>query len=414
MVVPENAVPAEPVARKQLLFDGSRKPLFWLLLRNLGLMIITLGIYRFWAKTRVRQFFWRHTNFLDEPLEYLGTGAELFVGFLIAIVVLVPLGAVYSLLQFFFIGQPFWVSMAVDAVYYTVILFLVQIAIHRMRRYRLTRTSWRGVRFGLDGSSLRYALISFGYGLLTMVTLWLAYPWLRVATLKYFFNNARFGSSTLSLEASGRWLFKRWIVAAIPFALGIVAFSGLNWDTFTALGEIEEKSAQGQDVGDDALMLIQQIQYWPLAIFVLSIAIQIWYGVVEFRHIVGGVRLDNVSLKSEMPAPFVYRVYIVFWISIFFFIGLVAAVFGVSFDWDQNDAFGAGGSGHIALTVLFLLFFFSFGLLRTLFIDVALLKRACETMTVDNPQDLDRVIQSSANLPSHGEGLADALDVGGF
>ena len=93
------------------------------------------------------------------------------------------------------------------------------------------------------------------------------------------------------------------------------------------------------------------------------------------------------------------------------FIGLVAAVFRVSFDWDQNDAFGAGGSGHIALTVLFLLFFFSFGLLRTLFIDVALLKRACETMTVDNPQDLDRVIQSPANLPSHGEGLADARGV---
>jgi hypothetical protein len=28
-----------------------------LLLRNLGLTIVTLGIYRFWAKTALRQFF---------------------------------------------------------------------------------------------------------------------------------------------------------------------------------------------------------------------------------------------------------------------------------------------------------------------------------------------------------------------
>jgi len=57
---PAVAAVAEPP--KQLLFDGSRKPLFWLLLRNLGLTIVTLGIYRFWAKTRVRQFFWRHPD----------------------------------------------------------------------------------------------------------------------------------------------------------------------------------------------------------------------------------------------------------------------------------------------------------------------------------------------------------------
>ena len=219
---PAVAAAAEPP--KQLLFDGSRKPLFWLLLRNLGLTIVTLGIYRFWAKTRVRQFFWRHTKLLDEPLEYLGTGAELFVGFLIAIVILVPLAAIYSLLGFFSVGQPFALSLAIDIVYYMLLAFLVQVAIHRMRRYRLTRTAWRGVRFGLDGSSIRYALISFGYGILSTMTLSLAHPWLRVATMKYFFNNARFGTAPLSLEASGRWLFKRWLVVAAPLAVGLAFF----------------------------------------------------------------------------------------------------------------------------------------------------------------------------------------------
>jgi hypothetical protein len=146
-----------------LLFDGPRRPLFWLLLRNFLLTIVTLGIYRFWAKTRVRKFFWQRTKLLDEPLEYLGTGGELFVGFLIAIVVLVPFGAVYSLLQFLMVGMEGALPIIIQVVYYTIIAFLIPVAIYRMRRYRLTRTAWRGVRFGLDGSALRYAVISFAY-----------------------------------------------------------------------------------------------------------------------------------------------------------------------------------------------------------------------------------------------------------
>ncbi|MGB0630486.1 MAG: YjgN family protein [Alphaproteobacteria bacterium] len=401
--------------QKQLLFDGSRKPLFWLLLRNLGLTIITVGIYRFWAKTRVRQFFWRHTRLLDEPLEYLGTGAELFVGFLIAIVILVPLGAIYSLLGFFSVGQPFTVSLAIDIVYYTVLAFLVQVAIHRMRRYRLTRTAWRGVRFGLDGSSVKYALISFGYGILSMVTLGLAHPWLRVATMKYFFGNARFGTATLSLDASGRWLFKRWLIVAAPLAVGLGFFYVINGPIFIEMMDINARSEAGEEVGEEALALVNAIQYWPFALFFVSMVLGIWYGVVEFRYLTGGVRMGNVALRSEMPAPFVYRVYILFWIAFLILGGIIAGLAG----WGISESAEPGGQRSFGIWQilsigLFIVLFLFYGILRTLFVDVTLLKRACETLSVDNPQELDNVIQSSADLPRHGEGLADALDLGGF
>lgn len=67
-------------------FDGRRGELAMLLVRNLLLSLATLGIYRFWAKTRVRGFVWRHVKLLGEPLEYLGSGTELLVGFLIVLV----------------------------------------------------------------------------------------------------------------------------------------------------------------------------------------------------------------------------------------------------------------------------------------------------------------------------------------
>ena len=406
--------PATTPSLRQLGFDGARNPLFWLLLRNLGLTIITLGIYRFWAKTRVRQFFWHHTKFLGEPMEYLGTGTELFVGFLIAIVILVPLGAVYSLLGFFSTGQSFNVSLAIDIVYYAVLAFLVQIAIYRMRRYRLTRTAWRGVRLGLDGSSIQYALISLGYGILSIITLGLAHPWLRVATMKYFFGNARFGTAKLSMDANGLWLFKRWLVVAMPLAVGLGFFFVINGPIFIEMMDINARSEAGEEAREEALALFDAIQYWPLALFCVSLVLGIWYSVVEFRFLISAVRTGSVTLRSEMPAPFVYRVYIIFWISLLTLGGLIAGLAG----WAIAESAELGARSFGILQILpigfFIIFFLFYGLLRTLFVDVTLLKRACDTLSVDNPQELDNVIQSSADLPSHGEGLADALDVGGF
>lgn len=398
----------------QIIFDGPRRPLFWLLIRNLALTIVTIGIYRFWAKTRVRRFFWRHTKLLGEPVEYLGTGGELFVGFLIAIVILVPLGATYSLLQFFTIGVQGYVPLMVDIAYYTVLAFLIQIAIHRMRRYRLTRTAWRGVRFGLDGSAVRYALISFGWGIVTLLTLGLAHPWLRIATMRYFFNNARFGASTISLDASARWLFSRWLVVTVPFAVAIVLFAALNWSLFHEFLLLNDEAQQGAEVSGQLSAAVDRINYWPLTLTAISFVVGIWYSVIEFRYLLSHVRLGDIVLKSEITPAFVYRVYLLFWSAILLFI-LGACVLLVLISHSiggVNEVPGAAASGVILLGLV--LVFFFYGILRTLFVDVTLLKRACATLTVSNPAALDAVVQASADLPSHGEGLADALDVGGF
>ena len=56
---------------------------------NLLLTIVTLGIYRFWAKTRIRRYLWSQTEFLGDRFEYTGTGKELLIGFLIVFAFLI-------------------------------------------------------------------------------------------------------------------------------------------------------------------------------------------------------------------------------------------------------------------------------------------------------------------------------------
>ena len=57
---------------------GGVAPIF---LKNLFFNIITLSFYRFWARTRLRYYFWANSEIFGDRLEYSGRGLELFVGF---------------------------------------------------------------------------------------------------------------------------------------------------------------------------------------------------------------------------------------------------------------------------------------------------------------------------------------------
>jgi hypothetical protein len=60
-------------------FHGSWQEFARIAFPNLLLTIVTLGIYRFWATTREREYLWGKTDFIDEPLEWTGRGIELFI-----------------------------------------------------------------------------------------------------------------------------------------------------------------------------------------------------------------------------------------------------------------------------------------------------------------------------------------------
>lgn len=78
-------------------FDGTWQEFAPIAFTNLLLSIVTLGIYRFWATTRERQYFWSRTRFVDERLEWAGTGMELFIGFLLVLVLFgIPISSCHS------------------------------------------------------------------------------------------------------------------------------------------------------------------------------------------------------------------------------------------------------------------------------------------------------------------------------
>ena len=389
-------------------FDGRGGALGALMLRNLLFSILTFGIYRFWGRTHVRRFVWRHTTVLDDALEYLGTGGELFIGFLIAVAVLLPVFAAYSMLQFLFADDPGYALLVLEVLYYLVLFFLIQIAIHRMRRYRLTRTAWRGVRFGLGGSSLAYARVAFGYGLLTAATLGFAYPWMRVATLKYFASHAYFGTARIALAPNAGWLFRRWLAVVAPLMVVTGLSIAVNLEQFGDIQYFMEQE-DNRGLGEAILRLV----ILPLLICPITILTWIWYRVVEFRHMAGCLTIGDTGFVSGARPKYVFwriLIFVLAMVSIGALVGAFAASMATGF-----AKTGAGPSTiAVAVIVPLAVFVLFAGIVRTLLLDIPLLAHACETLDISNAEALEEAAQSSAAVPSYGEGTAEALDVGGF
>ena len=82
--------PTTPVS-----FIGSDREFRYILLRGALLLIVTLGIYRFWLTNDIRRFLWANTEIDGRPLEYSGTAIELLHGFLVAFAIILPIYTLY-------------------------------------------------------------------------------------------------------------------------------------------------------------------------------------------------------------------------------------------------------------------------------------------------------------------------------
>ena len=195
-------------------FTSNGRSFLWLVLRGGLLQLLTAGFYRFWFLTNIRRRLWSATSFDGDALEYTGRGRELLLGFLFAMAILAPL-----FLAYFVLGLEIERFKAFASLPLTLFLYLFgQYASYRARRYRLSRTVWRGVRFWMEKDAWKYAFLSTALFVRSVVTLWIANPW-RVAALEQFkMRRTRYGHIQASFEGTGWGLFK----SALP-----LLFSGL-------------------------------------------------------------------------------------------------------------------------------------------------------------------------------------------
>jgi uncharacterized membrane protein YjgN (DUF898 family) len=196
---------------------------------NFVLNLVTLLFYRFWATNEIRTRLWSGVRFNGEPLAYRGTGMELFLGFIVVfLTLLVPIGLISIMLAL--LTGPVW-QVVIQLAIYIILLYLVGVGTYRSARYRLRRTSWRGIRGRLPGSSWAYGwiylgttvlfffLLAFG-GVFGMWIMPIRAVWLR----KPLINQATFGGQPVRFLPDTGSLYKHFAIAwCTSFGAAIVA-----------------------------------------------------------------------------------------------------------------------------------------------------------------------------------------------
>lgn len=178
-------------------FHGEGSEYFGIIIVNWLLTIVTLGFYYPWAKAKKLQYLYGKTTLDGDVFTFHGTGKELFKGFIKAIILFVLLFG--ALFLFIYIKMPIVGILS----FYLGLFAIIPIAIHGSYRYRMSRTSWRGIRFGYRGDRKEFSLNFFKWILLTFITLGIYGSWMSINIRKYVLGNIKFGDIEFDYNGDG-------------------------------------------------------------------------------------------------------------------------------------------------------------------------------------------------------------------
>ncbi|MBX9843945.1 MAG: DUF898 domain-containing protein [Xanthobacteraceae bacterium] len=415
---------AAPAAAPRVRFTGDTRAYWRLQLRGALLLAVTLGIYRFWLATDVRRFLWANTEVAGEPLEYTGTATELLVGFLIAIALLVPLNLVIAIAA---LGAGD-LGALVSILALPLLFFLGQFAIYRARRYRLTRTVYRGVRCHQDGSALRYAVCAVFWWSLAVLTLGLAYPFALSRLERFKLRHTYFGDLKGRFEGSGLRLLLRglpmWllVIGPLAFAAAYTVFE-VEWPAIIAAGSISTSTSEFLNAIEGLTNLYAAIILCVTALVFSVVAAAVLFPVFQamvLRWWIGGLRLGGLTIHSQLRTAPIYGGYLRFLGFGLLFVVAMAVTAGLatalSFLVVANisNSVAAEAINATMAVGIYVITMLGFSAIYQVTVKLTLWRAGMESITLDGADVLERVKAEGALSSAVGEGLADALNMGGI
>lgn len=348
-------------------FTGNWREFAPIAFTNLLLTIVTLGIYRFWGTARVRRYLWSHTRFVDETLEWSGTGKELFLGF---VMVLLLFGLPYFVLTF--VAQALIargqeaLGGALILAAFGMIFYLGGVARFRALRYRLTRTHWRGIRGGSDDQGLGFALSYMWKTVVGWIPIGLLIPWSMTSLWNERWRKMSFGPFTFESDADPGEVFARFLLFYLApfliFGAGVV---------LAALGFASGYGQQPTEGTMETIVfgILGAVLFFYLGLGLIAVAFYAKF----YRVAIGALRWRNLEFEFNASTKD--------WVKLLL-VDVVLVVFTL-------------GIGLIFLSYRHWKFF------------ITHLEAQGEIL-------LDELTQSTTTMAKHGEGLLDAFDVGAF
>ncbi len=406
-------------AARPIRFIGPEKDYWRIVVRGAILLMVTLGLYRFWLATDIRRFLWANTEIEGESLEYSGTALELLQGFLFAIALILPIYTAFTI-TVLDLGA-FGNFLSTSAV--LLLAFLSQYGIYLARRYRLTRTVFRGLRFHQTGSAIRYAICAVWWWGWTALTLGFAYPFTRAALERFKMRHTFYGDLQGSFVGSGWHLFIRgflmWLAVLIPLLATATALLSIQWSAVMAAlrggGDVigrAEKASPGF-LGQFGFAIV------ALAVTLLLVALILpAFHAMVMRWWINGIRFGEIVATSHLRTRDVYVAYLRF---IGFLIAfIVVLLVGVFFGLIVLGAFFESGSMltefvTVAMMVgTYVVFMLGLITLYNATVTLSVWRLTAGSIELSDTRPIAQVKAAGDASSPLGEGIADVLNLGGI
>jgi uncharacterized membrane protein YjgN (DUF898 family) len=417
MTAADGAMPA--LGSGAVAFIGKEAAYWRLRIKGAALLMVTFGLYRFWFATDVRRYLWSSTEIGGDTLEYTGLPTELLGGFLLAVAILAPLYTAIASAALALDSA----EQAIAAIAFVLLMLLGEFALYRARRYRLTRTVFRGVRFDQHGSPWRYAIYALSWWILVVVTLGLAYPWAQASLQRFKMRHTCYGDLAGEFAGSGTTLFLRglpiWLLVVAPLIVALLSLAGsIDWD---ALG-----NARGGGNNDATAQIMSAFLNHGFRVVSTAVGISVVAGVLLYplfqamvlRWWISGLRFGAMTVTSRLRTVRVYRIYLRFVLLTLLFLLLIAVVAALGIFAGKVLMKPSHDSTELLTTAamigLYVVIALGISTIYQVAVTFSIWRCGVQSAELAGSDVLEAVRASGAASSALGEGLADALGVGGI
>ncbi len=218
-----------PATIRRFSFHAHGRTLFGIHIVNVFLTLLSCGLYYFWAKVKTRSFLYRNIELEQDRFTFDGTGKEIFLGFMKAILIFgLPYAAIQLVPELLDTDEVLkWLASLLG-------LFLILVLIPRTvvtaRRYRMSRSAWRGIRFSFQGKVSDFIYLYLrGWGL-TLISLGAYYPFFLVKQQAFLISHSYLGSHRFHFAGRGSDLAPSFVLAYLLFPITL----GFSWIWYLA------------------------------------------------------------------------------------------------------------------------------------------------------------------------------------
>jgi uncharacterized membrane protein YjgN (DUF898 family) len=318
--------PSRPV------YDGKLGELYAIYLRHLALMILTLGWSRFWGRTRLRRYLWNHFAILGDRFEYRGRGLELFIGFVLVLLILGCWAGLVWLFWHFVLQKRAMPGFGLMDLFYLSVAFiafpLAYVGQYAGLRYRLSRTRWRGIRGSLGGSAWTYGAMAALLTAANAMTVQLMTPLVSVNLARPRLSNAGIGTQRLEFAGRAGDIYGRYLgYYFLNILLWMVVFAGAA----TVIGIGGAKF--GIDLAKLSTLFAKPGLFTLLAIVIavlviytlfglLILPVRCWWQAYLFRYLVARTRAGGVLFATALTTRHMWGFMVVNYLILLLTLGL--------------------------------------------------------------------------------------------